>query len=110
MKHFALVLLVACGHHDEPAKEKPVRPLPAVEVQRAQDACDAYVAKICACPSDKAKGECKLAHAYPEALKLASDTAQNPTTERDSVARAEVNIRETAKQCIELAGKLSGCP
>ncbi|MFT3695055.1 MAG: hypothetical protein QM831_18095 [Kofleriaceae bacterium] len=111
MKRLLLVLLIGCSKKEEHAAPKQeLRPLPVEEIKRAQDACDAYVAKICACPSEAAKDQCKLAHAYPEALKLAGDVAANPESTQDSAARAQVNIRETSKQCIELMGKLGQCP
>lgn len=112
MKRLAfLVLLVGCSKsEDHQAPKQQLRPLPVEEIRRGQDACDAYVAKICACPSDHAKDECKLAQSYPAALKLAAETAANPETSQDNAARAQVNIRETAKQCIELMGKLGQCP
>ncbi|HET9990133.1 MAG TPA: hypothetical protein VFQ65_16495 [Kofleriaceae bacterium] len=108
-----LVLLVACSKHEDAApKKSPVPPLPAAEVQRGQDACTAYIAKVCACTSPAAQKECPLAKALPEAMKLALDTAANPETERADALRAQTNVLETAKQCIEQVAKLPaiGCP
>jgi hypothetical protein len=115
MKWVDLVLglaLVACSKSAVPPPPKELPPLPAVEVQRGQDACAAYVAKVCACASPAAKQACPLAKALPEALKLALDTAANPATDRDNAMRAQVNVRETAKECIEQTAKLPalGCP
>jgi hypothetical protein len=108
-----LVMLVACSKHEDAApKKSTVPPLPATEVQRSQDACAAYVAKVCACTSPAAQQQCPLAKAMPEAMKLALDTAANPDTDRPDALRAQTNVLETAKQCIEQVAKLPaiGCP
>lgn len=108
-----LVLLVACSKHEDAAPKKAqVPPLPAAEVQRGQDACTAYIAKVCACTSPAALKQCPLAKALPEAMKLALDTAANPETDRNDALRAQTNVLETAKQCIEQVAKLPalGCP
>ena len=58
------VLLVACSKHEDAAPKKAtVAPLPAGEVQRGQDACAAYIAKVCACTSPAAQKQCTLAKA-----------------------------------------------
>jgi hypothetical protein len=104
--------LVACSKASPPPPPKQLPPLPAVEVQRGQDACTAYATKVCACTSPGAQKACPLAKALPDALKLALDTSLNPETDRDNALRAQVNVRETAKECIEQAAKLPslGCP
>jgi hypothetical protein len=107
------VMLVACSkHEDAPPKQAAVPPLPAGEVQRGQDACAAYVTKVCACTSAAAQKQCPLAKALPDAMKLALDTAANPTTDRADALRAQTNVLETAKQCIEQIARLPalGCP
>jgi hypothetical protein len=106
--------LAACGKREEPAKRQPapqLAPLPAVEVQRGKDACSAYVTKVCACTSDAGKHACQLAQALPAALEIALETSLNPSTDKDNAMRAQVNVRETAKECIEQAAKLPalGC-
>ncbi len=111
MKRFLLLLaLVACSTRDERHAQKlpapQIAPLPAVEVQRGKDACEAYIAKVCACTSDEAKKACPLAKALPQALLIALQTSANPSTDKDSAMRAQVNVRETAKECIEQAAKL----
>ena len=114
MKALLLVaMLVACSKHEDAAPKKAaVAPLPAAEVQRGQDACAAYVTKVCACTSPAAQKQCPLAKAMPEAMKLALDTAANPETDRADALRAQTNVLETAKQCIEQVAKLPalGCP
>ena len=106
------LVLVACSKASAPPPPKQLPPLPAVEVQRGQDACAAYATKVCACTSPGGQKACPLAKALPDALKLALDTSLNPETDRDNALRAQVNVRETAKECIEQAAKLPslGCP
>ena len=105
------VVLAACSNK-EPPKAKPVRALPVEEVQRARDACKAYVDKVCACNAPAAKQQCGLAKALPEALELAAGVAMNAESDPDNARRAQVNMRETTKECIEQTAKLPGigCP
>lgn len=114
MKLVLLVaMLVACSKHEDAGPKKAtVTPLPAAEVQRGQDACAAYIAKVCACTSPAAQKQCPLAKAMPDAMKLALDTAANPETDRADALRAQTNVLETARQCIEQVAKLPalGCP
>ena len=109
-----LLAIAACSKRAEPAKRLPapqLAPLPPVEVQRGKDACSAYVTKVCACTSEAAKQACPLAQALPAALEIALETSLNPSTDKDNAMRAQVNVRETAKECIEQAAKLPslGC-
>ncbi len=115
MRLLLLLALVGCAKHEEPAKKMPapqLAPLPAGEVQRGKDACAAYVDKVCACASEEAKKACPLAKALPDAMRIALETSLNPSTDKDNAMRAQVNVRETAKECIEQAAKLPsiGCP
>ncbi|CAN5724200.1 hypothetical protein BH11MYX1_BH11MYX1_24540 [soil metagenome] len=118
MKRLVLLAVISLGacskRSEEPARRQPaaqLAPLPAVEVQRGKDACGAYVAKVCACSSEEAKKACSLAKALPQALEIALETSLNPSTDKDNAMRAQVNVRETAKECIEQAAKLPalGC-
>jgi hypothetical protein len=70
------------------------------------------VTKVCACTSPAAQHQCPLAKALPDAMKLALDTAANPATDRADALRAQTNVLETAKQCIEQIARLPalGCP
>lgn len=97
----------------EPAPE-PQRPpsIDSAEVTRAVDACKGYVDKLCACPSDNARKECKLAQMLPEAIEVARRLAINPKANGDDARQAASNIRTTVKRCIEESAKLAsaGCP
>lgn len=114
MKALLLCVLAACGNSSGSpgSAKKELPPLPQGEVQRGRDACDAYATKVCACTSPAAQQACPLAKALPEALQLALSTSLNPTTDREDALRAQTNVRETAKNCIEQAAKLPslGCP
>jgi hypothetical protein len=108
-----LILLALAGACSEKKADAPKGPpaLPAGEVQRGQDACNAYVAKICACTAPAAQKQCALAKALPEAMQLALATAANPTTEHNDALRALTSVRETTKECIEQTARLPalGC-
>lgn len=106
----ALLVIAACGK-SEPPKKKVVPVMPAAEVQRAKDACKAYVDKACACTSPAGQKQCAPAKALPEALELALGVAMSPDSTTDDAARAQVNVRETVKECIEQTAKLPalGC-
>jgi len=110
MRGWLLLALVACADKKSDAPSK-LPSLPAAEVQRGEDACNAYVAKVCACAAPAAQKQCPLAKALPEAMQLALATAANPTTEHNDALRALTNVRETTKECIEQTAKLPalGC-
>ena len=108
----AVVLTLLACSKDEPKKVKPPAAIPAAEVQRGRDACKAYVEKACACTAPAAKQQCPLAKGLPEAYELAAGVALNPETDPVDARRAQVNMRETTKECIEQTAKLPGigCP
>lgn len=110
MKWLLVLALVGCSEKKSDAPSK----LPALstgEVQRGQDACNAYVTKVCACTAPAAQKQCALAKALPEAMTLALSTAANPQTEHNDALRALQSVRETTKECIEQTAKLPaiGC-
>ena len=105
----ALIVLVGCSKSE--VEKKPVAPLSAAEVQRAHDACQTYVDRICGCAAPVATRQCALARPLPEALDLALQTAASPGEENDAQLRAQVFVRETVKECVEELAKLPalGC-
>jgi hypothetical protein len=105
-----LALVGACSENKSDTPRGPPA-LPAAEVQRGQDACKAYVAKICACTAPAGQKQCALAKALPEAIELALSTAANPTTAHADALRALTSVRETTKECIEQTARLPalGC-
>lgn len=107
---WTFALAVACTA--EAPKPKPPPPMSPVEVKRAQDACQAYADRTCACGSPAAKRQCSLAKALPSAVQLALEVVNSPASRPQDAARAQVNVRETVKECIEQSAKLPtlGCP
>ena len=112
MKRLALLVSVLGCSKDVPVLDQPATTIPEVEAKRAGEACDTYVATICACPMPAATESCKLSKALPEAIATSRRLATNPKAERDDAMLAAENVRKTAKYCIEETAKLAslGCP
>jgi hypothetical protein len=111
----AVVIVTGCSKRSEPAtQEAPVTAMPAAEVQRGQDACKAYVDQVCACAAKvpAVQPQCDLAHALPDAIRIALDVAANRESARDIALQSQASVRKTVKQCIEQTAKLPalGCP
>jgi hypothetical protein len=111
----ALVAASACSKQDEPAREQPPLPTIAdVEVKRALDACEDYVARACKCSETvpAAAEPCTLAKLLPESIEVAKRLANNPKAAREDALQAANSIRKTVKQCVEQTAKLPalGCP
>ena len=110
-----LVAWAGCKQQaDAPAvtADRPV--LPASEISRGRDACQAYVASACACAATvPALAErCALARALPEAIDVSLSVATNPESSRRDVVQANDSVRKVVKECIEQTAKLpaAGCP
>lgn len=90
-----------------------MKPIPAEEVKRDQDACKAYVDQVCACAEKvpAAKPQCDLARAMPDALKLQLELASAADTNKNDILAAQAGVRKAAKACIEETAKLPalGC-
>ncbi len=112
MKHLVLaVVLAACAK--KAAEEPPVAPIPAAEIQRGKDACQALVDRACTC-ADKvpaAKEPCDLARALPQALDVQLSFATAADTKKNDVLAAQAGVRKVVKECIEQTAKLAtvGC-
>ena len=118
MKSLALVLalLAATGcktKEHAPKKQKPVAGMTDVEIQRGEDACKAYVDKICACAQTKTElaSSCQLAKAMPEAMQLSLAVAANPDSKPDVVEESYDSAKKTIANCIQETAKLPtlGC-
>lgn len=115
-------LLLACvasacsksAPEPEPAPTTTTTILKPDEIQRAEEACNGYLKRVCLCASTTAavKDECRLAATLPEAIDVAKRLAANPKTERVDALQAADSVRKTVKQCIERTAKLPslGCP
>lgn len=100
---------------DAPAPSGPDVPvMPASEVKRDQDACKAYVDKVCTCAETNPamKQRCVLARALPDAMQVGLDVAATADSTRRDVLQAHDSVRTIAKKCIEEIAKLpgAGCP
>jgi hypothetical protein len=88
--------------------------LPAAELKRGEDACNAYVAKICACAETvpAMKDKCALAKALPEAIRVAIEVSMSKDSQGKDVKQAALSVRKTVAECIEETAKLPGlgCP
>ena len=109
----ALVAALGCKR-SEPAPTVEDRPAtPAAEVKRGQDACKAYVDKLCGCAQtvpDK-KHDCELARSLPEAMQVSLDVAMTADSTRRDVLQANDSVRKIVKECIEQTARLAGvCP
>ena len=118
MKSLALVasLLAVMGcktKEHAPKKQKPVAAMTDVEIQRGEDACKAYVDKICGCAQTKPDlaGACQLAKAMPEAMQLSLAVAANPDSKPDIVEQSYDSAKKTIANCIQETAKLPtlGC-
>ncbi len=108
-----LVACAACKKEQAPAPPPDDRPppIPATEIKRGEDACAAYVTKICACTAADAPRQCGLARALPDAIATALEVARNTGSTRRDVVQSNDVIRKTMKECIEQLAKLPalGC-
>jgi hypothetical protein len=86
----------------------------ASEIKRGQDACTAYVDKVCACAQTvpAMQEPCKLARALPDALRTSAEVARSADSARLDVVQGNLGVRGIAKECIEQLAKLpaAGCP
>jgi hypothetical protein len=112
----AALALAACKDRAEPPPPAPAPSLamPANEVKRGQDACNAYVEKVCACAKTvpALEQQCTLARALPDALQVGTEVAATPDTKRRDALQANQSARGIVKECVEQLAKLpvAGCP
>jgi len=108
------LLAAACSKSEPAPPAEPPPLIPAVELQRAADACEGYVKRVCACAETvpALAEDCGLAKALPEAIDIAKHLASNPKADREDAAQAAGSVRKTVKQCVERTAKLAtqGCP
>ena len=116
MRWLALIVCLACAckKADAPAQEAPAPVMPASEVKRSQDACKAYVDKLCACAATVAaiKESCARERALADAIEVNLSVAANPESSRRDALQAQGSVRAIVKRCIEETAKLpaAGCP
>jgi hypothetical protein len=109
-----LCLLLACAKKQEAPREHKVPAMSPTEIQRSEDACKTYVAKICACAGSNASlaEQCDLAKALPDAIRIGVEVSQSPDSKPKDIYGAQESVRMTAKNCVEQLAKLPslGCP
>ena len=115
MKRLLLMcLLVACAKKQEPPKQQALPQMTPAEIQRSQDACKAYVDKVCACAATvpAVADECNLAKALPDAVRIGVEVSLSQDSKHDDVVGAQSSVRKTVKTCIEKMAQLPsrGCP
>ena len=114
MKWLVLVVALAACKKESSAPPPPAVPqLSAEETKRDQDACKAYVDRVCACAEKvpDVKKLCELARALPEAMRINLEVAATPDTKPDVARQSLEGVRKTAKECIEQLAKLPAqCP
>ena len=109
-------LAVACKKQEAPppAEQPPAPAIPAAEIERGQDACNAYVEKVCACANTvpAMKDPCALATALPEAIEVAMSVTMSASSTQKDVKQAAQSIRKIIAECIQETAKLpaAGCP
>jgi hypothetical protein len=113
----ALVLAGACAKSEEKtAADVPPAPIPVEERDRTVEACARYVEQICACSAAKPDRTdlaeaCTLDKMLPGALRIAIETAENPTTQKKDALLARGQVTKLATSCFERTAKLPalGC-
>jgi hypothetical protein len=107
----ALLAIGACKK--EEASKRPA-PISAAERKRGDDACNAYLKRLCACAEQKPalKDRCELKQAKPQALKMALSVDDDPSVSPVDVALAQESARAVIAKCIEENVQLDaeGCP
>ena len=119
-----VVALAGCQQKDEPPagpppKQKPAprKPLPGIpphEAARGQQACKAWMDRICACAADHPDlaATCDEAKSLPDALTMAVQAATASGLDGPDRARLELEARTIIARCIQEQGKLdpTRCP
>lgn len=104
----------ACKKQEKQAAPPAVEHMSPEEIKRSEDACNAYVAQVCACAETVAAAAepCKLSRALPDAVRIALEVAAHPDSKPDIVEQSYASVRKTFKECIEQTAKLPtlGCP
>jgi hypothetical protein len=114
MRWLAILALCAACRKQADAPPPPTPAMPASEVKRAQDACKAYVDRVCSCAKTvpAMQEPCTRARALPEAIEVALDVAASTDSTRRDVLQTHGSVRNIVKECIEELARLpaAGCP
>jgi hypothetical protein len=108
------LVLAACSKRSEAPPPEPRPAITEPEVKRGEDACKAYVAKLCACAETVTRlaEQCKLSRALPDVIDVSMQVAMNGDAKRLDTLQAADSIRKTVATCIQETAKLpaAGCP
>jgi hypothetical protein len=109
----ALLVSTACKK-DDPDRPPPARAsMSEAERQRADDACRAYVDRLCGCARDRPAlaDRCELHGGRPEMIDMLLRTAGDTGVSTEDAARLVDQARQVVQNCIEDAVKLEseGC-
>ena len=109
-----MCLLVACKKQEAAPKQQALPQMTPAEIQRSEDACKAYVDKVCACAATvpAVVDDCNLGKALPEAVRIGVEVSLSADSKHDDVIGAQSSVRKTVKTCIEKLAQLPsrGCP
>ena len=118
MKWLVVLAFVAgCKKKADEAPPGPVNnepAIPAAELKRGEEACEAYMAKACKCAETvpAAKEKCDAAKAFPDVVRMGTELTMSTDSSKKDVKQAAMTIRKTIEQCINETAKLPtlGCP
>jgi len=107
--------IAACSNDDSTASHAAkIKPLPKAEVLRAHKACDAYLARVCACAKEHPElaPQCDLAKGLPSGLQLNLDLLDSSGLKLFQLKAAKAAARKIAAGCFESDARLDTgkCP
>jgi hypothetical protein len=105
---------VGCKNQPDPPPPAAAPVMSATEIKRGQDACKAYVDKVCGCAASMPalQQPCALSRALPDALAVGVEVAASADSSRIDALQAGRTARGIFKECLEQLAKLpaAGCP
>jgi hypothetical protein len=112
-----LVLVVGCKKAEKappPTNTNNDPAIPAAELKRGEDACNALVKQACACAETvpAAQAQCDSAKAFPEVVRMGTELTMSTDSSGKDVKQAVQTIRKTISECIQQTAQLPtlGCP
>lgn len=113
----AFVLVAGCAKKQDEAPPPPANnepAIPAAELKRGEDACNAYLTTACKCAETipAAKDRCGEATAFLEVVRMGTELTMSKDSEAKDVKQAAQTVRKTIASCIGGTAQLPalGCP